>query len=175
MEADEPIPTATVVKPPNPVSGVLVATLFLIAIGTAVGFALAMLAAFIVVHLGLPADKLVVGMPLIVVGGLAWATTKQQTLRDAAIAIVLAGVIAGGVIAMWKPASPASLFTHESKVTDVQVHGTDATMTLESKTRLTAMPPLATTAGYALLLACFALIATTIANGAMTLRKPKPF
>jgi hypothetical protein len=134
-----------------------------------------MIAAFIVVHVGLPADKLVVGLPLILVGGLAWATTKGQNLRDGLILIVVAGALAAGLIAVWAPRSPASLFTHESKVTDVQVRGADATLTLESKTKMTEVPPFGATAGYAALLACFALIATTIAHGATTLRKPKPF
>lgn len=175
MDADEPIPTATLVKPPAKISGVITVALLLVVVGTVIGFVMAMLAAFIAVHIGMGAEKIVIGMPLIAVGTLAWGLTKQD-LRAGLITIVIAGAIAAALFVVWAPRSPSYLFTHESKVTDVQVHGNDATMTLESKTKITEMPPVGATFGYAALLACLCIVGATIGHGAMSLKKPpKPF
>lgn len=172
MDADESqLPAATVVRPPNGISGVISAAVFVIIIGTVVGLLLAYVAAFVVVKLGLPTPTLVVGLPLIAVAALAWATTGNQVLRDGVLTALAAGAIAAALIAVWAPRSPASLFTTRSNVTDVQVRGDHANITLESKREMTEMPSFGATTGYATLLACFAVIAATLGHGAMSLRK----
>jgi hypothetical protein len=171
------LPAATVVKPPAKVGAVIAAALFAIAIGAVVGFVLGYLAAFVVVKIGILGPGFVVGLPLIVVAALAWATVANQTLRDGAITAIAAGAIAVALIAVWKPADPASLFTTNSKITDVHVSGGQATVTMQSKRDMTVMPPAGATFGYATLLACFAVLAATVGQGAVALRKrdARPF
>jgi hypothetical protein len=173
----EPLPVATVVSPPTPISGSIAATVFILIIGTIVGIVLAYIAAFIVVKVGLPSEKLFIALPLLGVGAIAWATTGKQRLRSGAITVITAGAIAAAVIAVWDPRSPSKLFTSTSKVTDVQVHGENATIALETTKRMTEMPPFGMTVGYAALLACFAVIVTTLGHGAQALgqRNKKPF
>jgi hypothetical protein len=167
------LPEAKVLAPKTKASGVIVGTIMIIATATVVGFIVAYLAALVVVKIGLPAPKLIVGAPLLVVGAIAWATTVGQSLRDGAISVAVAAAIAVALFVAWDPPRPSVLFTEESKVSDVRVHGNDATFQLETKTSLTEMPDAGRLAGYALLLAALAVIATTIGHGIITARKPK--
>lgn len=177
MVTPDPLPAATVVKPPSKVSGVIVATLLLVAIGTLIGFVVAYVASFIVVKASLPAVKLVIALPLLAVGAFAWAITDRQTLRDGAITVLAAGALAAALFAAWRPASPAKLFTTKSELTDVQVQDGHASIELRSRKEMTAMPPFGATLGYTTLLACLAVIVSTIAHGAVAARKrsAKPF
>jgi hypothetical protein len=173
---EESLPVATVVTKPAPISGAIAATIFLIVLGTVIGFVLAYIAAFIVVKIGLPTDKLFIVLPLLAVGALAWATTGKQSLRNGAITVLTAGAIAVALIAIWPPRPPATMYTTKSKVTDVHIQGENATIALETTKRMTEMPPFGTTVSYAVLLACFAVMLTTLGHGARALgRNKKPF
>jgi hypothetical protein len=167
------LPEAKVVAKVNRISGVIGAAFMIIGISTVIGFIVAYVSALIVVKVGIPAPKLVVGVPLVVVGAIAWATTAGLSFRDGAITIAVAAVIAVTLIAVWDPPRPSVLFKTESKVTDVQVHNGDATLQLESKQTMSEMPGVGRLAGYAALLAAFAVIATTIAHGIAAKRKPR--
>jgi hypothetical protein len=167
------LPEAKVVAKTNKVSGVIVAALMITAISTVIGFITAYLSALVVVKIGIPVPKLVVGMPLIVVGAIAWATTVGLSFRDGVITIAVAGAIAVALIVAWDPPHPAGLFKTESKVTDVQVHNGDATLQLESKQTMSEMPGVGQLAGYAVLLAAFAVIAGTLGHGIASKRKPR--
>jgi hypothetical protein len=159
------LPEATVIAKPNKISGVIAASVFVIALGTVVGFIAAYAAALLVVKVGLPAPKLVVGLPLVVVAAIAWGTTSALSFRDGLITAGLAVVVAVALIAVWDPPHPSVLFHHDSKVTNVEVHGGDATMTFESKDVMSEMPAAGRLFGYAVLLSALAVAACTIGHG----------
>jgi len=163
-------PIAPAASPRNTVRGVLVAAIVAIVVATIVGLVLAYLASFVVVKLGLPAPMLVIVLPLLVTMALAWAMTGGQRLRDGVLTVLVAGALAGALFALWAPSSPSSMFAKESKVTDVQVRGDRADITLESKRTMKGVPPFGATLGYAALLACFVTITATLAHGAVALR-----
>ena len=172
------LPEAKVIAPPAKISGVVAAALIAIAIGTVVGFVVAFVAALAVVKVGLPAPKLVVAAPVLVVLAIAWATTVGQSARDGIITATIAAAIAVVLIVAWDPPHPASLFHHESKVTNVHVHGDDASIELESSTTMSEMPAVGQLAGYAALLAALAVAASTIGHAILATakrRETKPF
>lgn len=177
-DAPDPLPEAKVVAKPTNLANVIVAALVSIAIGTIVGFVVAYVSALLVVKVGLPVPKLVVGAPLVVVLGIAWAMTVGQSVRDGIVTAVFAAAIAIALIVVWAPPDPASLFEHQSKVTDVQVHNGDATLQLESKTTMTELPPVGLLAGYAALLAALAVAACTVGHAIRAIakkRETRPF
>jgi hypothetical protein len=109
---------------------------------------------------------------------IAWATTVGQSVRDGLITAVIAAAMAAALIVAWAPPNPASLFEHQSKVTDVQVHNGDATLQLESKTTMTEIPPVGLLAGYAALLAALAIAACTVGHAIRAVakkRESRPF
>jgi hypothetical protein len=172
------LPEAKVVAKPTKIGNVIMAALVAIAIGTVVGFVVAYVSALLVVKVGLPVPKLVVGAPLIVVLAIAWATTVGQSVRDGILTALIAAAIAVALIVVWAPPDPASLFEHQSKVTDVHVQGDSATLQLESKTTMTAMPAVGLLAGYAALLAALAVAACTVGHAIRAIakkRETRPF
>jgi hypothetical protein len=177
-ESPAELPEAKVVAKPTSITNVIVAALVAIAIATVVGFIVAYVSALLVVKVGLPVPKIVVGAPLVVVLAIAWATTIGQSIRDGVVTAAIGAAIAAALIVVWAPPDPASLFEHQSKVTDVQVHNGDATLQLESKTTMTEMPAVGLLAGYAALLAALAVAACTVGHAIRAVakkRESRPF
>ena len=160
-DANEPAPpdaTASGTKPPTLV-GSIQATLFVIVVLAVVGTALALISALIVVKIGIGGPRFFVGLPILVVGRIAWALSahrsgKREVLVHGTSAVI--GVaLAAALIFGGKLPAPSSMLHHSSEVVDAKIHGDDVTLTFENKTELQTMPPfgllLAEVAAYACL------------------------
>lgn len=157
--ADPETPAPSAPRLVNHASATGVVTLML----ALLGFVLAYVAALVVVKLGLGGPGLFVGLPLIAVGSLAWATSAApQTLTLRLIEIATAGGLATAVLVLADPPYPARLLDHESEVADVALHGDDATITLATRTRLTSMPPMGSLLALTTILAGLAIAGSSL-------------
>ncbi len=141
----------------------VIATALAVAILALVGFVLAYAMALIVVKLGIGGPNLFVAAPLITVASLAWATSAgARPLATRRLEAAIAAALAAGTIWLAQPGHPAKLLQRSSEVTDVELRGDDAKITLATTTRLTRMPPVGR-----LLALNFILAALAVAGSAL--------
>jgi hypothetical protein len=150
----EAIPRATVLQRTS-VSGGVIATLFMLVILTLIAVVTAYLAAFVIVILHVPVLKLFVGLPLISLVAIAWPFASTANRRDAVVMVLVA---AAASAVLWWAVDPTSMdqafFSSHSDVVGVD---TDS-VTLSTKTEMTAMPGFGRTVGYAAVLASLTML-----------------
>jgi len=153
---------------PSTISGSVAATVFVVVALTVIGLILAYLSALLVVKVGLPTPKLVVGLPLIAVLGLAWGLSTQRRLRDVLVTSACAAALSVGLYVVVDPEHPSHLFDNKSELVDVDVDlkNDTAEMTFKSKQELNEMPAFTTLLGLSSLLASFAVLLCAVARPA---------
>lgn len=147
-------------------AGGVQATLFVALVLTVIGAVLALLAAVVVVKLGLGGPRLFVGLPLITVILFAWALSASRDERHNALvhgtSFVVGGILAAAVILLLDLPAPSSILSHSSELLDVKAHGGDVALTFQTKTELLTMPPFGLLFAQATVLSCLAVAGSAV-------------
>jgi hypothetical protein len=150
----EAIPTATVLQRTT-ISGGIAGAVLLMMILTVVAVITAYVGAFVIVVLHVPLMRLFVGLPVISVGAIAWATARTTSSRDAVVMVLVA---AAASALLWWAVDPTALdqafYSSHSEV--VSSYGDSLTM--RTTTEMTAMPPFGRLVGYAAVLASLTVL-----------------
>jgi uncharacterized membrane protein YkgB len=151
---------------PSTISGSVLATILVVVVLTVIGLVLGYLAALLVVKVGLPTPKLVVGLPLVAVLGLAWALSTQRRLRDVLVTVACAATLSVGLFVLVDPDHPSHLFEKKSELVDVDVDLRQDTADLTVKTwqEMNEMPAFTTLLGLSSLLASLAVLLCGVAR-----------
>jgi hypothetical protein len=146
-DANDP-PPADASKPapaPPTLTGSIQATLFVLVVLTVIGTVLAFISALIVVKIGIGGPRFFVGLPILVVGRIAWALSAHRSgQRDVLVhgtSAIVGVALAAALIFGAKLPAPSTMLHHSSEVVDAKIHGDSVALTFESKTELQTMPP----------------------------------
>ena len=164
-EVNDDVGPKSAAAPPTLV-GSIQATLFVLVVLTAIGTVLAFLAAIIVVKIGVGGPRFFVGLPLLVVGRIAWALSAHRSGRGEVLvhgtSVVVGLALAAALIFGGKLPAPSTMLHHSSKVVDAKIQGDNVALTLESKTELNTMPPFGLLVAEVAAYACLAVAAGAV-------------
>lgn len=128
-----------------------------------VGTALAFLSALIVVKIGIGGPRFFVGLPVLVVGRIAWALSAhrsgQRELLVHGTSALVGAALAAALIFGAKLPAPSTMLNHSSEIVDAKIHGDDVALTFETKTELQTMPPFGLLVAEVAAYACLAVAA----------------
>ncbi|MDX2086313.1 MAG: hypothetical protein SFX73_00630 [Kofleriaceae bacterium] len=135
--AREPAPPSAP-APPRSLGDVTGAAVVQLAILTALGMIVSYVVAFVVIKLGAGGIRPVIGIPGLMVVGLAWAWSSEPVRTPERLAELGVSALVGTVLVLAAWPKPLSL-TSDSKL-DANVHDGVATLTVETTKRLTELP-----------------------------------